>query len=312
MEAVEVDSITKFFGGRIVLDNVSFSVTKGHIHGLLGPNGAGKTTTMRIITSLLAQDTGTIKINGKLQDPFAPNTHKDLGFLLDEAPLYGDMNVKEYLHFVGKLKGVDSIQLKKNLSYCISKLDLSPVINRSIENLSKGYKQRVGIAQALIHMPKILILDEPTSGLDPQSVIEMRNLILELKEEHTVIISSHLLHEMGLVCDDLTIISEGKIKETGTLSDLRKRIAGKSEVFIRLKERSSDFTQYLIGRDDILNVDVEQANSKEGFIYRMQCLESSDVRSEIVNKAVELKLSVFGLEQKEFTLEEIFMRIIKP
>lgn len=310
MEAVEVDSITKSFGGRVILDNISFSVTKGHIHGLLGPNGAGKTTTMRIITSLLAQDSGTIKINEKLQNPFAPNTHKDLGFLLDEAPLYGDMNVKEYLSFVGKLKGVDNKQLSKNLSYCMSKLDLSPVFNRSIENLSKGYKQRVGIAQALIHMPKILILDEPTSGLDPQSVVEMRNLILELKEEHTVIISSHLLHEMGLVCDNLTIISDGKIKETGTLSDLRRRIAGKTEVFIRLGERSSDFGQYLIDRGDILNVDIESV--KNEIEYRMQCTDSSDIRAEIVKKAVELNLSVLALEQKEFTLEEVFMRIIRP
>ena len=310
MNAVELDGITKSFGGRAILNNISFNVTKGHIHGLLGPNGAGKTTSMRIITSLLGQDSGTIKINGEIQTPFKQNTHQSLGFLLDEPPLYGEMSVKEYLTFVGKLKRLKGEVLSKNLNYCLEKLDLSQVFDRSIENLSKGFKQRVGIAQALIHMPEILILDEPTAGLDPQSVIEIRNLILELKTAHTVIISSHLLHEMSLVCDDLTIISNGEIKETGTLEDLRRRIAGKAEVFVRLKERSEEFLNYLINREDILNVDVK--HSDQGALYSMQCIDPVKVSPEIISQAVSLKLSVLGLEQREFTLEEIFMRIVKP
>lgn len=310
MNAVELEGITKSFGGRVILDNISFSVTKGHIHGLLGPNGAGKTTSMRIITSLLGQDSGSVKINGEVQAPFEKKTHQSLGFLLDEPPLYGEMSVKEYLTFVGKLKGLAGDQLSKNLIYCLEKLDLSQVFDRSIENLSKGFKQRVGIAQALIHMPEILILDEPTAGLDPQSVIEIRNLILELKSAHTVIISSHLLHEMSLVCDDLTIISGGVIRETGTLEDLRRRIAGKCEVFVKLGERSENFSKYLIDREDVLNVDVKL---KDGVaIYSMQCAHPKRVCPEIIKKAVALNLSVLGVEQREFTLEEIFMRIVKP
>lgn len=308
MNAVELDGITKSFGGRVILKNISFSVTKGHIHGLLGPNGAGKTTTMRTITNLLAQDSGTVKINEEVQTPHNSKTHRRLGFLLDEPPLYGEMTVKEYLTFVGKLKGLKGTELSDNLVYCLEKLDLSQVFDRSIENLSKGFKQRVGIAQALIHMPEILILDEPTAGLDPQSVIEIRNLILELKSAHTVIISSHLLHEMSLVCDDLTIISNGEIKETGTLEDLRQRIAGKSEVFIRLKERSEEFSNYLINRDDILNLDIQ--GDEGSVLYCLQCTDPLSLSPQIISKAVEFGLSVIGLEQREFTLEEIFMRIV--
>lgn len=308
MIAVELDGITRTFGDRVVLDDISFRVEKGHIHGLLGPNGAGKTTTMRILANLLSPNHGSVKINGNIQDQKQAKPYKGLGFLLEEAPLYGEMRVEEYLKFVGGLKGLSKDEVSRNLDYCCEKLGLGPVIGRSIENLSQGFKKRVGIAQALIHRPEILILDEPTAGLDPKSVFEIRNLILELKQAHTVIISSHLLHEMSLVCDDLTIISEGKIRETGTLDDLRKRIEGRSEICIKIASRSEDFLNFLIEHEDILNVEVEV--QEEDVAYRMQSSNPRKITPLLVEKAVDLNLSVVGVENSELSLEEIFMRII--
>lgn len=307
MNAVEVEQITKSFGGRLILDDISFSVKLGQIHGLLGPNGAGKTTTMKVLVSLLGQESGNIKINGNIHPAFSSNSHPDLGFLLDEAPLYGDMQVKEYLEFVGKLRGVDKNSLEKNLKYCTSKLHLENVLSRSIENLSTGYKKRVGIAQALIHMPKILILDEPTSGLDPKSVKEMRDLILELKENHTIIISSHLLHEMSLVCDEVTIIVEGKIKETGTLLELREKNAKEIAVELLTRFESRGFEEFLLKCAGVR--EVAQEKHSENFRYLIECDRTFSMNAEIVKEAVKREMDVLSLKTHEYTLEDIFMKV---
>jgi ABC-2 type transport system ATP-binding protein len=309
MKAIEVDDITKVFGGREVLKNVSFTVEKGSVHGFLGPNGAGKTTTMRVITDLLRPDSGEVRINGVKNCGGLTGTNNSIGFLLEDPPLYKDMLVKEYLTFVGALKKVSSSEIRKNLDYCISALDLSSVYNRSIENLSKGFKQRVGIAQALIHMPEILILDEPTAGLDPQSVVEIRNLILELRNEHTIIISSHLLHEMSLVCDQVTIISEGSIKETGTIKDLRSRLAGKLKIIIKSQNRSDEFSKFLIDFPGILTVDIEETGDE--ILHYLQYAGGDEIRTVLLEKAFEFNTQPLGLEQSEYSLEEIFLRIIK-
>ncbi len=307
MKALEVDRITKSFGERLILDNISFTVESGHIHGLLGPNGAGKTTTMKVLTSLLGQESGTIKINGIIHPSFSPQSHPDLGFLLDEAPLYADMQVKEYLIFVGKLRSIGKSELKKNLDYCISKLNLEDVLHRSIENLSTGYKKRVAIAQALIHMPKILILDEPTSGLDPKSVKEMRDLILELKENHTIIISSHLLHEMSLVCDEVTIIVNGKIKETGTLADLRRKNAKEISVELLTKKEDLGFKDFLLSHSGVKEVTQESLN--ESVRFMIECDQSFSASAEIVKEAVKRDMDVLGLRVREYTLEDIFIKV---
>lgn len=309
MKAIEVDDITKVFGGRTVLQNVSFDVEKGSVHGFLGPNGAGKTTTMRVITDLLRPDSGEVRINGVKNSGGLNGTNSSIGFLLEDPPLYKDMLVKEYLSFVGALKKVSSSDIRKNLDYCINALDLSSVLNRSIENLSKGFKQRVGIAQALIHMPEILILDEPTAGLDPQSVVEIRNLILELRNEHTIIISSHLLHEMSLVCDQVTIISEGSIRDTGTIKDLRSRLAGKLKITIKSQNRNDNFSKYLINFPGILTVDIEETESEVH--HFLQYAGEEEIRTTLLEKAFEYKTKPLGLEQSEYSLEEIFLRVIK-
>lgn len=307
MREIVIEGLTKKFGDRVVLDNVSFGVNKGDIHGFLGPNGAGKTTTMRIIANLLRPEKGSVTIEGVDNSKTRSVIHNHIGFLLEEPPLYRDMSVVEYLNFIGKLKRVSNEQLKKNLDYCIETLDLSPVINRSIENLSKGYKQRVGIAQALIHRPKILILDEPTVGLDPQSVIEVRNLILNLKQDHTVILSSHLLHEMSLVCDQVTIISEGRILETGTIESLRHKLAGKSNIELEVLKQTTEFDDYLKRMPGLIRMVTH--TDKEMIRYEIVYGGEEDIRTSLLENSLKYGASPVGLTQKVYNLEEIFMKI---
>jgi len=307
MREIVVEGITKKFSNRKVLDNVSFHVNRGEIHGFLGPNGAGKTTTMRIIAGLLRPDAGKVTIEGVDHSVKRDLTHNHLGFLLEDPPLYRDMSVYEYLYFVGSLKKVPANKLKANIDYCIEVLDLSAVMKRSIENLSKGFKQRVGIAQALVHMPRILILDEPTVGLDPQSVVEIRNLILNLKKEHTVILSSHLLHEMSLVCDQVTIISDGKILETGSIEQLRYKLAGKLNIQLSTLKQTQDFDQYLKSLPGLISL--EKKKNDEAMVYHIVHDGQTEIRTALLKNALELGCDPIGLEQKQYNLEEIFMRI---
>lgn len=307
MREIVVEGITKRFSNRKVLSEVSFHVNRGEIHGFLGPNGAGKTTTMRIIAGLLRPDAGKVVIEGVDNSVKRDLTHNHIGFLLEDPPLYRDMSVVEYLNFVGSLKRVPKAKLKENIDYCIDVLDLDAVINRSIENLSKGFKQRVGIAQALVHRPRILILDEPTVGLDPQSVVEIRNLILNLKNEHTVILSSHLLHEMSLVCDQVTIISDGCILETGSIEQLRHKLAGKLRIELTTIKQTNQFDEYLKCLPGLISLEI---NKREDiYHYAIMHDGQKDIRTELLSKSLEFETGPIGLEQKEYNLEEIFMRI---
>lgn len=307
MREIVVEGITKKFSNRKVLDNVSFHVNKGEIHGFLGPNGAGKTTTMRIIAGLLRPDEGKVTIEGVDHSVKRDLTHNHIGFLLEDPPLYRDMSVLEYLKFVGSLKKVEAKKLKSNIDYCVDVLDLGPVIKRSIENLSKGFKQRVGIAQALIHMPRILILDEPTVGLDPQSVVEIRNLILNLKKEHTVILSSHLLHEMSLVCDQVTIISNGKILETGSIEQLRHKLAGKLNIHLNTIKQTNEFDEYLKSLPGLISLNKNKID--ETYDYKIVHDGEVEIRTQLLKNALDLGAEPIGLIQKEYNLEEIFMQI---
>lgn len=307
MRSIIVENVTKSFASRKVVDNISFEVNQGDIHGFLGPNGAGKTTSMRMIANLLRPDSGRIEVGGVVNSFSTNLASNQLGFLLEYPPLYKEMTVLEYLKFVGGLRRVKPNTLKKNIDYCIETLDLDQVIKRSIENLSKGFKQRVGIAQALVHMPKILILDEPTVGLDPQSVIEIRNLILNLKNEHSIILSSHLLHEMSLVCDQVTIISEGTVLESGSISDLRYKLAGKLNIELRTMRQTQSFDDFLKTLPGLISLESEKLHL--GYLYTIVHDGKEDLRENLLQQAIALNTGPYGLEQREFTLEEIFMKI---
>ena len=237
---IEVSHLTKKYGGHLAVDDVSFTVEDGQIYGLLGPNGAGKSTIMNILTGYLSATSGQVTVAGHPLPEEADEAKVCVGYLPEQPPLYPEMTVGEYLNFVAELKKVPHAQRKEQVLRAARRTGLEKVLPRLIRSLSKGYKQRVGIAQALLGSPKIIILDEPTVGLDPAQVIEMRKLIRELGKAHTVILSSHILSEVQAVCQQVLILSKGKLAASGTLQELTADGRSLEEVFLALTEAQTD------------------------------------------------------------------------
>jgi len=237
---IEVSHLTKKYGGHLAVDDVSFTVEDGQIYGLLGPNGAGKSTIMNILTGYLSATSGQVTVAGHPLPEEADEAKACVGYLPEQPPLYPEMTVGEYLNFVAELKKVPRAQRKEQVLRAARRTGLEKVLPRLIRSLSKGYKQRVGIAQALLGSPKIIILDEPTVGLDPAQVIEMRKLIRELGKAHTVILSSHILSEVQAVCQQVLILSKGKLAASGTLKELTADGRSLEEVFLALTGAQTD------------------------------------------------------------------------
>ena len=237
---IEVSHLTKKYGGHLAVDDVSFTVEDGQIYGLLGPNGAGKSTIMNILTGYLSATSGQVTVAGHPLPEEADEAKACVGYLPEQPPLYPEMTVGEYLNFVAELKKVPRAQRKEQVLRAARRTGLEKVLPRLIRSLSKGYKQRVGIAQALLGSPKIIILDEPTVGLDPAQVIEMRKLIRELGKAHTVILSSHILSEVQAVCQQVLILSKGKLAASGTLQGLTADGRSLEEVFLALTGAQTD------------------------------------------------------------------------
>ena len=237
---IEVSHLTKKYGGHLAVDDVSFTVEDGQIYGLLGPNGAGKSTIMNILTGYLSATSGQVTVAGHPLPEEADEAKACVGYLPEQPPLYPEMTVGEYLNFVAELKKVPHAQRKEQVLRAARRTGLEKVLPRLIRSLSKGYKQRVGIAQALLGSPKIIILDEPTVGLDPAQVIEMRKLIRELGKAHTVILSSHILSEVQAVCQQVLILSKGKLAASGTLQELTADGRSLEEVFLALTGAQTD------------------------------------------------------------------------
>lgn len=299
---IEVRNLHKAYGNRQVLDGVDFSVKEGTIHGLLGPNGAGKTTTMKVITGLLAKDNGEVFISGQAQDVGRKLSCK-VGYLLELPPLYEDMLVEEYLKFVAEIYKYPKDEMKDRVENVIDLFDLGSVRERRIGNLSKGYKQRVGIAQAIIHDPEIVILDEPTLGLDPQTIVEIRNLILKLRGKHTVIVSSHQLHEMSLICEDISIMLNGKVVKSGTLEEITENGLGLHELILETDKSNDTFEEELRQKQWISQVKYENGS------YKIIVKTRDEIRPEIIKCAVKNDLSVLSFIEKKQTLEDIFIGV---
>ena len=236
---IEVRGVSKSFGTMVALDDVSFSLGRGEILGFLGPNGAGKSTTMKIITTFLASDTGTVMVDGidVMAEPLA--VRKRIGYLPENVPLYLDMNVQEYLTFVGRARGLDGRRLAERLDWCVQACGLTTEFRKTIGDLSKGYRQRTGLAQALIHDPDILILDEPTSGLDPLQILGIRELIKNLAGSKTIIFSTHILQEVSPITNRVVIINEGRIIADGRVSDLQQNAMGSNRVFLAARQEAA-------------------------------------------------------------------------
>lgn len=305
---IEVKNLVKKYGNHTAVDHLSFQIEKGHIYGLLGPNGAGKSTTMNIMTGYLGTTEGEVRINGHdiLKEP--EEAKKAVGYLPEIPPLYVDMTVKEYLMFAAELKKVKKQDRKDEVNKVMKLVRIYDVKDRLIKNLSKGYKQRVGLAQAVLGFPETIILDEPTVGLDPKQIIEIRELIRELAKEHTVILSSHILAEVREVCDHIMIISKGKLVASDTPENLEKQMAGREALEIEtrlLPERTEEILSKVAG---ITNVTYPK--SEPGITRALIEAEPGlDVREEIFRAFAREDSALLTMYQQKKTLEDIFLEL---
>ena len=260
---VEVSNLTKRYGKKTAIENISFTVKPGHIYGFLGPNGAGKSTTMNIMTGYLAPTSGTVTVNGYDIFKDAVKAKKEIGYLPEMPPVYMDMTVQEYLRFVAELKGIPKKQRADEIIDVLERTQTADVCDKLIRNLSKGYRQRVGLAQALIGNPEVIILDEPTVGLDPKQIAEVRDLIRSLKEDHAVILSSHILSEISEVCDQVFIISQGKLVLGDSLQHIEATGESLEEVFLSMTEDTYAKKSDIEEGADIEDTEEEEADDSD-------------------------------------------------
>lgn len=304
---IEVKHLVKRYGDFEAVRDVSFTVEKGRIYGFLGPNGAGKSTTMNIITGCLAATEGEVTINGYdiYEDPVEAKSC--IGYLPELPPLYTDMTPEEYLYFVGKAKGLKGKALEDGVDRVIAKTSLTPMRSRLIKNLSKGYRQRVGIAQAILGDPEIIILDEPTVGLDPLQIIEIRDLIRELGQNHTVILSSHILTEISAVCDYVIIIAAGKIVASDTIENLTKLNEGKSYIDMDVRG-SAEAVEAAAGT--LQGVAQMEVRPGENAVHlRLEVEGKDDIRDHVFFTFAERRLPIIAMQYEEVTLEKVFLAL---
>lgn len=305
---IEVKNLTKRYGANVALDNISFSVEEGTILGFLGPNGAGKSTTMNIITGYLSASDGIVTVGGynTLDNP--NEVKKQIGYLPELPPLYMDMTVKEYLNFMYGLKKV-SLPKEKHLKEICALVKIDNVYNRLIGNLSKGYKQRVGIAQALLGNPPVLILDEPTVGLDPKQIIEIRNLIKSLGRNHTIILSSHILPEVQAVCERVIVINNGKLVADGNTDTLAHDLSKDHRLIVRVDGPENEVLHGLEGLNNIVEV-VSFGEKEPGvFEYSLEGTPGVDLRRDLFALLTRKGWPMLALRNNDLTLEDVFLRL---
>lgn len=306
---IEVQNLSKHYGDKRAVDNISFTANDGEVLGFLGPNGAGKSTTMNILTGYISSTSGKALIDGVdiLENPI--KAKKNIGYLPEFPPLYMDMTVKEYLNFIYDLKKCRLPRISHLKDICgLVKID--KVYNRIIRNLSKGYRQRVGLAQALVGNPSILILDEPTVGLDPKQIVEIRTLIKRLGKQHTVIFSSHILSEVQAVCDKIIVINEGKIVADDTETNLSDKLTGAHILTAKIEGEYEEVAKRVLAIDGVEVCKQINANARDGVIeYRIECDEGADIRRELFIAMAEMNKPILELKTAELSLEDIFFRL---
>ena len=305
---IKVENLVKKYGELAALDGVSFELNEGEVVGILGPNGAGKTTLLRILVAFLEPDSGEVVIDGlDISQPLLQQKIKGkIGYLPESAPLYDDMTVTEYLIFVGKMQGIGSDDIYEKLAEVVEKCGLKEKKNAEISTLSKGYRQRVGIAQALIHNPKIVILDEPTTGLDPNQRIEIRDLIKEIGRSKTVILSSHVLSEVQSTCSRVIIINKGKIVADGTPEELENQGGkNKATIHIEVEKIGSSLLPRLEAVEGVHNIEVIE--NKIIIVSNME----NDIRKDIARIIIEEEHGLLELVRKQVDLEDVFINLTK-
>lgn len=306
---IEVRNLVKKYGSHMAVNHLNFTIEKGKIYGFLGPNGAGKSTTMNMITGYIASTEGEILIDGHniLEEP--EEAKKKIGYLPEIPPLYVDMTVSEYLKFVAELKSIPKEKRSGNINEVMSTIKLQSVKDRLIKNLSKGYRQRVGLAQALLGYPEIIILDEPTVGLDPKQIIEIRDLIKSLGNKHTVILSSHILSEVSAVCDHVLIIDKGKLVASDTPENLSKVMAGANSLELTVKGKEEVIRKALDMVENIEELVYHQSMIKDACDFTVKIAGNQDMRENIFFALAEVKCPILKMQSSNMSLEEVFLKL---
>jgi ABC-2 type transport system ATP-binding protein len=310
---ITVKGLTKRYARTVAVDNISFEVQKGQIVGFLGPNGAGKTTTMRILTCFLPPTAGTANVAGfdVLEQPF--EVKKRIGYLPEAPPLYPEMEVVEYLDFVGKLKGMSGASLSRRIDEVCERCAVADVKLKLIGKLSKGYRQRVGLAQAIIHNPDVLILDEPTAGLDPKQINETRDLIRGLAGDHTIILSTHILPEVEQTCEQVVIINKGKLVATDSVHNLQNRARGAESVLVEVEGRDGDLSapavQQRLERVAGVSRVVFKETRQNRSIFEVESLKDRSIRGDVARAVVESGWNLNELRPTAMSLEEVFLQL---
>ena len=306
---IEVSNLVKKYGDHTAVDHLSFQIEKGKIYGFLGPNGAGKSTTMNMITGYIASTEGKVMIDGHdiLEEPEAAK--KCIGYLPEMPPLYFDMTVLEYMKFVADLKKIPRNQKDKQIKEVMDMVKITDMKDRLIKNLSKGYRQRVGLAQAILGYPEVIILDEPTVGLDPKQIIEIRDLIKGLKQKHTVILSSHILSEVRAVCDYVLIISHGKLVASDTPDNLERLAAGSNSLLMKVKGEKDTIRKALEKIEGVTGVEMSYDSDEKLWKTKLSIQENVDIREKVFYAMAKANCPIYEMQVKRVSLEDVFLEL---
>lgn len=304
---IEAEGLTKFYGPLAAIRDVTFQVDQGEVVGFLGPNGAGKSTTIRILTCFMPPSMGAARVDGLDCFERSLDVRRKVGYLPESVPLYLDLTVGRFLRFAAGAKGVEAKKVESELRRVVGVCGLEKVSGRIIGHLSKGYKQRVGLAQALLNNPPVLVLDEPTIGLDPSQIIEIRRLIQELREDHTVLLSSHILPEVAQICQRVLIINKGRIVATDTPSNLTHQLQRSAQIVVEVEDRARDLAEML---RKIEGVQAVNAQDEKGNRLLVESDRSRELRPEIARMAVDQGMQLLELKLVDLSLEDIFMQLV--
>jgi ABC-2 type transport system ATP-binding protein len=308
---IEVEHLSKIYGSTAAIEDVTFSVQSGEIMGFLGPNGAGKTTTMRILSGYLPASNGTAKVAGIEVHENSMAVRQKIGYLPETPPLYPDMSVEGFLKFVAEIKGVPRADRLKRVDYALDRCNLTDRRKTLIRKLSKGYRQRVGLAQAIVHDPPVIILDEPTIGLDPKQIIDVRNLIKSLAGDHTVILSTHILSEVSMTCNRVAIINQGKIVATGSPEILTKQLAQQTSYEIQTSATLEQARSVLSQVTGVVSVELNNADQSKIDRVNLRVLSNiaDDISRELVSALVTQDLGLYEIRRKQTSLEDVFLQV---
>lgn len=308
---IEVKNITKRYGKAVAVENISFTIEDGEIVGLLGPNGAGKSTTMNILTGFLEQTEGEVIIDGfdTLKKP--KKAKKEIGYMPEGVPLYTDLTVKEFVTYMAEIKQVEKKSRKEKVEKIIEQTGLKDVEKKLIKNLSRGYKQRVSMAGALVGEPKILILDEPTVGLDPKQITEIRNLIKELRKTHTIILSSHILSEVSQICNKVIIINKGKIVAVDTPENLENKVNNNNCIYVMVEDTENKVEQIKDKINGVKKIELVEENKDGTKQYLIEAEKDIDIRKTIFSEFAKENITIFEMKKADTTLEDAFMKLIE-